>query len=72
MNLIKLIISGILFIMVGYFFFPIAIMILHNTVGGISLTLVNDIAMNSTLMSHVTLTIIFLIPGIWFLKKGLK
>ena len=72
MKLIKLTIAGILFILAGYFFYPIGIMILHNVVGGVSTTLLNQIAMKSVLMSQVIATAIFLIPGIWLSVKSFK
>ena len=72
MKIIKLVIAGILFIIAGYFFYPIMIMILSYTVGGVFTTILNEIAIYSTLMSQAIATSIFLIPGIWFLRKGLK
>lgn len=72
LKITKLSISGVLFIMAGYFVFPMVVMILHYTVGGMPLDLVNRIAISSTLMSQVISTTIFLIPGIWFLKKAVK
>ena len=72
MKIINLVIAGLLFIFVGIFFYPIVIGILHNTVGGVFTVIHNQIAMDTILMSQVIATIVFFIPGIWFLKKGLK
>jgi len=72
LNLIKIVIAGVLFILAGYFSYPIVIGILHHTMGGIFTTIHNQIAIYTILMSQVIATTIFLIPGIWFLKKGLK
>jgi len=72
MNLIKLAIAGVLLILAGYYFYPIAIMILHYTVGGIFTTILNQIAMKSILMSQAIVTTIFLVPGIWLLVKSFK
>lgn len=72
LKIIKLVIAGLLFIFVGIFFYPILLMILSFTIGGVFTDKLNQIAMDTILMSQVIATMIFLIPGIWFLKKGLK
>jgi len=70
MKIINLVIAGLLFIFVGIFFYPILLMILSFTIGGVFTDKLNQIAMDTILMSQVIATIVFFIPGIWFLKKA--
>ncbi|WP_067960470.1 hypothetical protein [Nitrosopumilus sp. Nsub] len=55
----------------SYFFYPIALMILHHTVGGVFTEMLHEIASHTVLFVQVIFFLIFFIPGIWLLKKGI-
>ncbi len=68
----KLVLGCIFLAIASYFFYPILLMILHYTVGGIFTELLNEMAMHKVFLSQAVFTTIFLIPGVWLLVKGFK